>query len=70
MELATEQGRVIVTENAVDFAAVTSCPVLLVRKAWWSPKTLSERLATALGRWGAANPEPGPWAHWLSADIR
>lgn len=68
--IASEQGRVIVTENAVDFAGVTSCTVLLVGKAWWPPATLSSKLATALGRWAAANAEPGPWAHWLPASMR
>jgi predicted nuclease of predicted toxin-antitoxin system len=70
IELATAVGRVIVTENASDFAAVTTCPVLLVRKAWWSPGSLSTDLAAALDRWASANKQPGPWPHWLSAQLR
>ena len=33
VQLAATEDRVIVTENASDFAATTACPVLLVRKA-------------------------------------
>ena len=33
IQLAADEGRVIVTENASDFAQVTACPVLLVLKA-------------------------------------
>lgn len=33
--IATDEGWVIVTENARDFAGVTRCPVVLVRKSWW-----------------------------------
>lgn len=70
IEICTQEDRVIVTENAVDFAAVISCPVLLVRKSWWASETLSTRLAASVPRWATANPEPGPWAHWLLADLR
>ncbi|MEX1007986.1 MAG: hypothetical protein WD271_09110, partial [Acidimicrobiia bacterium] len=70
IELAAADGRVIVTENASDFAAVTTCPVLLVRKAWWPPETLASRLAAALERWASSNRQPGPWPHWLPAELR
>lgn len=70
IELAAADGRVIVTENAADFAAVTTCPVLLVRKAWWPPGTLAPALAAALDRWALANRRPGPWPHWLPAELR
>jgi hypothetical protein len=70
IELASAQGRVIVTENASDFAHVTTCPVLLVRKSWWPQHVVAARLATALDRWAATNPEPGSWAHWLEAELR
>ncbi|MGQ0845272.1 MAG: DUF5615 family PIN-like protein [Sporichthyaceae bacterium] len=63
-------GRVIVTENASDFAVVGGCPVLLVLKSWWPTESLASRLASALDRWAKANPEPGPWPHWLPADLR
>ena len=68
--IAADEHRVIVTENASDFAHVIECAVLLVRKAWWSPEALAPGLAAALSRWAAANPDPGPWAHWLEADYR
>jgi hypothetical protein len=68
--LATAEGRVIVTENASDFASVTTCPVLFVRKAWWPPESLATRLAAALDRWASANQKPGPWPHWLPAELR
>lgn len=68
--LAAADGRVIVTENASDFAGVDSCPVVLVRKSWWPTAALAPHLADSLNRWAAANPEPGPWAHWLGDNLR
>jgi hypothetical protein len=70
VQLAAAADRVIVTENASDFAAVSACPVLLVRKAWWPAGSLTETLASALDRWAKANPEPGRWTHWLPAELR
>lgn len=70
VQLAAAADRVIVTENASDFAATTACPVLLVRKAWWPAASLAETLAGALDRWAKANAEPGRWAHWLPAELR
>lgn len=70
IQIATVERRVIVTENASDFAQVTTCPVIFVRKSWWSQQTLVFGLATALDRWAAANPEPGPWPHWLETEFR
>jgi len=68
--LAAADERVIVTENASDFAPATACPVLLVRKLWWPNESLARKLAAALQRWATANPEPGPWSHWLPSDLR
>ena len=68
--LAAAEKRVIVTENASDFAAVTTCAVLLVRKAWWPAETLPTRLAGAISRWASATPQPGPWAHWMASQHR
>lgn len=70
VQLAAADNRVIVTENASDFAAITACPVLLVRKAWWPGASLAETLASALDRWAKANAEPGRWAHWLAVELR
>jgi hypothetical protein len=70
IDIATAARLVIVTENASDFAGVTECPVLLVRKSWWRPQRLAPALASALDRWAAANADPGPWAHWLDAEFR
>jgi hypothetical protein len=70
IDIATAEQRVIVTENASDFAHVTTCAVLFVRKSWWPQSTLAKRLAAALGRWAAANPHPGPWGHWLDEEFR
>jgi len=70
VQLAAADGRVVVTENASDFAAVTACPILFVRKSWWPSSSLSTNLADAVDQWAAANTEPGPWPHWLSADLR
>lgn len=70
VERAATQGRVIVTENAQDFAHVTACPVVFVRKSWWSTETLARELAASLDRWAADNPEPGNWPHWLTEEHR
>ena len=70
VRLAAAKGRVIVTENAADFAGTTECPVLFVRKVWWPTGSLPERLAAALARWAEANPEPGSWPHWLPDGLR
>jgi hypothetical protein len=70
VHLAAAEARVIVTENASDFASVTACPVLLVLKAWWASASLTASLATALDRWANENPQPGKWAHWLAAELR
>lgn len=70
VQLAAPEHRAIVTENASDFAAVTICPVLFVRKAWWPASSLSSKLVEAIDRWAAANADPGSWAHWLAAELR
>ena len=70
IQLAAAEGRVIITENARDFAGVDSCPVLLVRKSWWPSDALAEKLATAVDRWATANGQPGLWAHWLAGELR
>jgi uncharacterized protein with PIN domain len=68
--LAAVDQRVIVTENASDFATVTVCPVLLVRKSWWPGESLASKLADALEEWASVNEQPGNWAHWLPTDLR
>jgi Domain of unknown function (DUF5615) len=70
ISLAAADARVIVTENASDFAAVTVCPVLFVRKSWWSQGSLARNLADALDRWAGVNEQPGNWVHWLSQELR
>jgi hypothetical protein len=70
VQLAAANRWIIVTENARDFDYVTTCPVLFVRKEWWPRSALADRLAKAVAAWASANPEPGDWPHWLSADLR
>jgi uncharacterized protein with PIN domain len=70
VEIASSESWVIVTENASDFANVTTCAVILVRKSWWPPEGLSVGLAKALIRWREEHPEPGPWAHWMEPGVR
>lgn len=70
VQLAAADSLVIVTENASDFAGVTACPILFVRKSWWPSVSLSSKLAAALDGWAQANAEPGPWPHWLPAGLR
>jgi uncharacterized protein with PIN domain len=68
--IAAADGRVIVTENASDFAHVTTCTVLFVRKSWWPAERLGPELAAALSRWADVYRDPGPWPHWMPAEIR
>ena len=70
IELAGVDGRVIVTDNAVDFARATSCTVLLVRKAWWPMTGIAAPLADSVDRWAREHSDPGHWAHWLDATYR
>jgi hypothetical protein len=70
IQIAAAEGRVIVTENASDFAHVLDCPVVFVRKSWWPHNALASRLATALDRWSVARPKPGSWPYWLDAEHR
>ncbi|HEX9766786.1 MAG TPA: DUF5615 family PIN-like protein [Nitriliruptorales bacterium] len=70
IEIAGADEWVVVTENAVDFARVTSCTVLLVRKGWWSNEALAACLADSLNRWADDHPKPGHWAHWLDSTYR
>ena len=60
VQLAASDGRVIVTENANDFAAVTTSVVLFVRKSWWPSASLTTPLTAAIGGWTAANLDPDP----------
>lgn len=69
VDIATAEGRVIVTENASDFVHVSTCSVL-VRKTWWPAAALRSQVSAALERWAADNPEPGNWPHWLPAELR
>jgi hypothetical protein len=69
VRIAAAEERVLVTENASDFAHVTSCAILFVRKSWWPAEGLASSLAGALGRWAGAHPDPGTWPHWMGADV-
>ena len=70
VQIATTERRVIVTENASDFAHITTCTIVFVRKSWWARQALALNIARALDRWAAAHPDPGPWPHWLEAELR
>lgn len=70
IQIATADKLVIVTENAADFAHVTSCPVLFVRKTWWPASALVVRAVKAIDAWAGRDPEPGPWPHWLPSSLR
>ena len=71
---AVALNRVVVTENASDFAAIAAqrlandepcVPVVLVRKAD-HPRggALAHHLAQHLHRWASRNPDPYPGPHW------
>lgn len=70
IKAAISEGWIIVTENWSDFVVIRDSAVIFVNKQWWRKQPLSIRLATALDRWAAANPEPGPWPQWLPAEFR
>lgn len=76
LETAVADGRVLVTENVVDFVALleqrhgageASAPVVFVRKQRLprDPHRLSRVLADRLDRWAEAHPEPLATAYWL-----
>lgn len=69
-QAAISESWIIVTENWSDFVTIRESTVILVNKQWWSKQPMHVRLATALDRWAAANPEPGPWPQWLPAELR
>ena len=72
---AVSEGRVVVTENIVDFALLLDqrlrneepvVPVVFVRKADLPRRgALSHHLASRLDRWAEANPDPYLGPHWL-----
>lgn len=73
-DAAVAQGRIVVTENVADFAALVdqavrndepSVPVVFVRKADLPRRgALAVHLAERLDRWAEANPEPYLGPHW------
>ncbi|MFN3219163.1 MAG: DUF5615 family PIN-like protein [Acidimicrobiales bacterium] len=72
---AVDEGRTLVTENAVDFlplldrrqsAGLAMTPVLVALTAGRGVGgALHARLAEAIDRWATANPDPYAHAHWL-----
>jgi predicted nuclease of predicted toxin-antitoxin system len=74
-ETAVVQGRVVVTENVGDYAALLddrlraekrASPVVFVRKADLPRRgALPHRLAERLHAWAEANPDPYLGPHWL-----
>jgi hypothetical protein len=70
IDLATAEGRAIVTEDAKDFAHVRTCTVVIVRKVWWSRHSLTRDVSMALVRWAEANPNPDRSPVWFDAEFR
>jgi predicted nuclease of predicted toxin-antitoxin system len=70
IDLAIAEGRVIVTEDAKDFAHVRTCTIVILRKVWWSRRSLTRDVSMALLRWAEANPNPDRSAIWLDAEFR
>ena len=72
---AVEEGRTLVSENAVDFlplldqrqsAGLAMTPVLVALTAGRGVgEALHARLADAIDRWAIANIDPYAHAHWL-----
>ena len=73
-DLAVSQGRILVTENFSDFAALVETaqnrdgpctPVVFVRKASMpAGGALASHLATHLDEWAKQNPDPYQGLHW------
>lgn len=73
-DYAVAEDRVIVTENFADYSLILSqrlggdqpcVPVVFVRKSDFPQGgALPAHLATHLGSWAAANPEPYVGPHW------
>lgn len=62
---AKAAGRVLVTENVKDFAAVRDLVVLRVlKKNLPSGGALPSALAKMLDQWARSNPEPCPGMYW------
>ena len=70
---AVEEGRVLVTENFVDFAALTErhaagddplATVVFVRKGAFPAAGLARHLAAHLHAWAEATPGPSAGVHW------
>ncbi len=72
---AADEDRTLITENAADFlplldqrqsAGLPMTPVLVALTGGrGAAGALHERLADAIDRWAAANPDPYAHAHWL-----
>lgn len=76
LDTAVAEGRVLVTENVVDYVALLEAriaargavaPVVFVMKASLpaGPGRLSSTLAARLDAWSTDHPEPVPTAYWL-----
>lgn len=70
---AVDEGRILVTENFADFAALTEhhaaaeeplATVVFVRKGAFPAAGLAHHLAAHLHTWAEANPEPSAGVHW------
>lgn len=76
LDVAVVEGRVLVTENVVDFVGLLQgrvaadddiAPVVFVLKANLprEPGRLARALAERLDVWAGDHPQPFPTAHWL-----
>lgn len=66
--VAVREGRVLVTENVMDFAAEREIAVVCMLKSRLPPEGMDVHLAAALDGWAAANPEPYLGLHWPVID--
>ncbi|MBA3744190.1 MAG: DUF5615 family PIN-like protein [Sporichthya sp.] len=61
---ALADGRVIVTENVADFAAVPEFVVFCVRKSKLTARPRAAALADLIDAWARTNPDPYRGLHW------
>jgi uncharacterized protein with PIN domain len=62
--VATQEGRVLVTENVKDFARVEGVVIVCVLKSRLRIRRMDEHLAAILDAWAEGNPDPYVGLHW------
>ena len=62
--VATEENRILITENVKDFALIPDLVVVSVLKSRLPKTRMGERLAALVHEWSLSNPQPYVGMHW------